>query len=560
MLFNFWYISIMYRSFTKNFLIWIVLGTCMLIWAGIYNYSYASTQPDAFIVEVQPSSFDINQAVDVTVKAVDINWNIIKDYQGDIFIEIDGLNDTADYVVPSDGLYTFIPQDQWVKTFSKWITIKKQWTFGIKVSDIINENIKGEKTAIVGDATHDTAATKSITIITPTDDGTEKNATINIIARAPDLPNSPYTIYINNSIVTQGTTDEIGDINTYASGTSLGTNQLQVKISNANNEIIGQSETTRFTYAPIKDWVFNSIQILPSSKIKQWGKATFNVYTSEAVSSAQITLSNGTSSPLDKKSDGLFAKEIAIDKEWTWSIDIQVINNGQKKTYTGVATILVEKAIEIGKIRLYSDSVDKTKLNVTRETIGTAPKYKIDYGINENQLQQFVVVSTNEIVLENLTLGKKYYLQITPLDEQSQVIGTPSKITEAIIGDDLSCVVKGIVVNDQQIGDKHYLVRSGVQNAENYIIYRAEFETSETDKMQKVGETTGTMFEYPYNKLAKKEEFAYYVVQAACKDGTNIKMDTVKKVKVWPVENVLLFIIVSAFLYCMYRLYIYSKD
>lgn len=134
--------------------------------------------------------------------------------------------------------------------------------------------------------------------------------------------------------------------------------------------------------------------------------------------------------------------------------------------------------------------------------------------------------------MENLTLGKKYYLQITPLDEQSQVIGTPSKITEAIIGDDLSCVVKGIVVNDQQIGDKHYLVRSGVQNAENYIIYRAEFETSETDKMQKVGETTGTMFEYPYNKLAKKEEFAYYVVQAACKDGTNIKMDTVKKVKV----------------------------
>jgi hypothetical protein len=80
--------------------------------AGVYNYSYASTQPDAFIVEVQPSSFDMNQAVDLTVKAVNANGDIIRDYQGDIFIEIDGLNDTADYVVPSDGLYTFIPQDQ----------------------------------------------------------------------------------------------------------------------------------------------------------------------------------------------------------------------------------------------------------------------------------------------------------------------------------------------------------------------------------------------------------------------------------------------------------------
>ncbi|MEI7563146.1 MAG: hypothetical protein WCJ39_05800 [bacterium] len=67
----------------------------------------------------------------------------------------------------------------------------------------------------------------------------------------------------------EGTTDEMGDINQYISGTSIGTNQLQIKISNANNEIIGESETINFTYTPIKDGIFNSIQILPSSKIKQ---------------------------------------------------------------------------------------------------------------------------------------------------------------------------------------------------------------------------------------------------------------------------------------------------
>ena len=220
-------------------------------------------------MEVQPSSFDVNQAVDLTVKAVNVNGDVIKDYQGDIFIEVDGLNDTADYVVPSDGLYTFVPEDQGVKTFSKGITIKKQGTFGIKVSDIINENIKGEKTVIVGDTHNITTDTKNISIVTPIADGTEKNATVNIIARAPDLPNSPYAIYLNDSIVSQGTTDDIGDINVYASGTSLGLNQLQIKISNANNEIIGQSESTKFSYTPIQDGVFNSIQIMPSSKIKQ---------------------------------------------------------------------------------------------------------------------------------------------------------------------------------------------------------------------------------------------------------------------------------------------------
>jgi len=550
----------MHKGFSKKFLIWSIIGIFCILGANIHNKSYAASQPDAFIVEVQPSSFDVNQAVDLTVKAVDINGNIIQNYQGDVFIEIDGLSDTADYVLPSDGLYTFIPQDQWVKTFSKGVTIKKEWTFGIKISDITNENIKWEKTVIVGNASHDTASTKGITIITPVDGGIEKNNTINIIANASDLPNSPYSIYLNNSIVQEGTTDEMGDINQYISGTSIGTNQLQIKISNANNEIIGESETINFTYTPIKDGIFNSIQILPSSKIKQWTKATFNILASDSVTSAQISLSNGTTSPLDKKSDGLFTKDLMIDTEWTQDISIQVIYNGQKKTYTGVASLVVEKNIEIGKIRLYSDSIDKTKLNVTWETIWSAPKYKVAYGTSDTQLQQFVVVTTNEIVLENLQLGQKYYFQITPLDAQEQILGKPSAITEAVVGDAISCVVKGIIVSDQQIGDKHYLVRSGVQNVDTYVIYRSEFETSDTSKMQKVGETTGTMFEYPFNKLAKKDEFAYYIVQANCKDGTNLKLDTVKKVKVWPVENVLLFIVISMFLYCIYKLYGYAKD
>ncbi|MEI6774413.1 MAG: hypothetical protein WCL18_06600 [bacterium] len=42
---------------------------------------------------------------------------------------------------------------------------------------------------------------------------------------------------------------------------------------------------------------------------------------------------------------------------------------GQTKTYTGVATLVVGKGTAIGKIRVYSDSIDKSKLNVTREII-----------------------------------------------------------------------------------------------------------------------------------------------------------------------------------------------
>ena len=48
---------------------------------------------------------------------------------------------------------------------------------------------------------------------------------------------------------------------------------------------------------------------------------------------------------------------------------------------------------------------------------------------------------------------------------------------------------------------------------EKYVVYRSDFETTDIGQMQKVGETTGTMFEYPFNKNAKKEAFAYYMIQ-----------------------------------------------
>ncbi len=125
-------------------------------------------------------------------------------------------------------------------------------------------------------------------------------------------------------------------------------------------------------------------------------------------------------------------------------------------------------------------------MNVTREAIGTTPQYRIDYGTSQNNLDLSVVVQTNEIIIENLDIGDTYYFQITPLDNAGNAAGTSSEITQAKIGEDISCIVVGITIVDQQIGEKHYLVRTAVNNIEKYVIYRSDFETSEISKMQKV--------------------------------------------------------------------------
>lgn len=253
---------------------------------------------------------------------------------------------------------------------------------------------------------------------------------------------------------------------------------------------------------------------------------------------------------------------MAIDTaEGNIRVDVELIVLGQTKSYTGVATLVVIQGTAIGRIRLYSDSIDKTKLNVTRETVGgTAPQYKIDYGTGQDNLDASVIVQTNEIIIENLNLGDIYYFQITPLDSTGNPIGNPSDITQAKIGEAISCVVVGITVTGQQIGDKQYLVRTAVNNIDKYIIYRAEFETSEISQMQKVGETTGTLFEYPFNKNSKTTKYAYYLVEGVCKDGTTLKIDNVKKIVVGPTENIILVILISLFGYTVFKLYEFSKN
>lgn len=111
-------------KFSRKILTASIMAICMIA-AGFGITAVHAADPDAFIVEVSPSSFDVNEAVDITIKAVTANGDIVKTYQGDVFIEIEGIVDTADYTVPSDGLYTFLPEDQGVKLFSKGLIIKK---------------------------------------------------------------------------------------------------------------------------------------------------------------------------------------------------------------------------------------------------------------------------------------------------------------------------------------------------------------------------------------------------------------------------------------------------
>lgn len=88
----------------KLFLLPILALVAALVYP-VYAASVAS-----LVVEV-PTTIGVNQAVDLTVKAVDASGSPVKDYSSIIYMEatVDAYDDV---VFPSDGVYEFTAQDQ----------------------------------------------------------------------------------------------------------------------------------------------------------------------------------------------------------------------------------------------------------------------------------------------------------------------------------------------------------------------------------------------------------------------------------------------------------------
>lgn len=539
---------------TKNIKIWL-----SLIFFLFFYFSISKTfavYPNAFVIEIQPSSFEVNQSVDLVVKAVN-NWEIIKDYIWDVFIEVDWDITSEDYIVPSEWLYSFLPQDQWIKIFSKWLQVKKTWTFKVKIEDIVDAEIRWEATIIVWTINNEDVF--DIQITSPVPWVIEKNDVVNVFWMASQLPNSPIQYYLNSVLVDQWLTDTIWSFSTYLTWVSSWENILKVKIIDWANTVLWESTDLTFNYSPITDGIFKWIEVLPSWEIKQWDQVTFNVRTSDSITSVELKFSDWKSYPMDRLTAWEFTKKVSVDSKWTIVVSLEMMDAWNKKEYSDVHQMLIEEWTNIKNIKFYTDLIDINTLTVKREVVGVLPvKFKVDYGTSKDNLDQSANVDTNEIFVDNIDMDTVYYFKITPLDSSLSAIWSSSDVVSFNPAWP-TCIVKDIQIFTGKIWDKYYLMRSWIENVDKYIIYRSEFETSDISNMQKVLETSDTKFEYPFDKFSKINQYAFYVVEAVCKDWTTLKIDNVKKVQVWPMENILMIILFSIFCYSIYKLYRHAK-
>lgn len=68
--------------------------------------------PDAFSITVSPNPLKVNEAADVTIKAVQADGTVVTDYAGTVIMDLDNFQDANAYDMPSDGVYAFTAEDQ----------------------------------------------------------------------------------------------------------------------------------------------------------------------------------------------------------------------------------------------------------------------------------------------------------------------------------------------------------------------------------------------------------------------------------------------------------------
>lgn len=549
-----------------------------------------AVSPDAFQIEVSPSSFAVNQAVDFTIKAIK-NKQVMKNYTGMVFMSVDGIaKDSAsklkltDATISNGGILEMGLADQWVKKYTKGLLITKPGNFTVSVADFTQDTISWSTTVMV--SSDFKAEVRNIQILSPSAWSEENQSTINVMATADTLPNARVQILLNDALAKETTTDANGLINDTISGLKVGTNVLQIKALSVTNEQVGSSEKLVFTYQGQSGNLLKSFTATPNQNLKVWNKVRFELTTEDNVSSAKLIFPDNKEYPLDKEKDGLFSKELMLTQ--TGSLDIaSELSAGPtlSKKYDKMLTLEVADNTQIWEVKIQALTALAGAIQLDWKVIGwSSPAYAIQYGLTKDDLAGTAITKETTATLSGFTYGKDYFFKIQPLNIQNIADGLPSDVLEftmpiaswtgpnqtALSASGLemtpdhptaalpTCIVKNIKVSTQKIGNKYYLVRNKIENATKYLVYKSDF-ADNSDKSF-LGETELTRFEYPFDKTSKEDVYAYYTVEALCADGNKAVLTEAQKVKVGPVEDMMLILTLTMLGYLIYRLYSYREE
>jgi len=503
----------------------------------LFSSVFAQWNLEAFVVSVDPSTIKNWEPVNLIVKAIDADGNVIEDYEWDVIILVtnnnnSSIDDPNDYVLPNDWVYTFTKQDMWTKIFTKGLIINKEWDFKVRVEEFNNtDNTKvGEVDIKVVSKTW--ISTWKIEIITPQDGETINDSTITIVWNTKNYINSKIQVLVDDQKNAEWIIDSSWNYQVDLINLSNQTHTIKVEVLDLDGKVISTSNAIKLN-VNAQQQLYKWIIISPEWILNKWTQVTITLKVDSSVSSATLHIANYPELPMNRKSVDEFTTELTANIIWTSNISADLTNSSWKKTFNNISKLVVVEQIAIQDVKFTRDN-SKNTIDLNWKFTWQVPSFKVLYWTGSWKYSNENIVSENKYIIQNIDETKTYFVKIIPVDSNGNKIWQESNemAIEANMKKSATCNIDNI--KTKVVIDKwnHYLTWDNAEWALKYVI----FEWKNSQDLSQIAELTWTKYQLPFDVNAKKDEYAYFTVKAVCDDGTMKQIGDVKKVKVWPMD------------------------
>lgn len=288
------------------------------------------------------------EAVDVTIEAIDSNWNTVTDYTWNIigFSETDN-EATIPEELASDEWYTFSLSDEWMVKFENAVKFQAAWMQELTIYDINWEAVWIWKIQVVPKITN--WSNEDIEILSPEDWLTIWKDFVTVSWES--TKNHKILIVLNDKDEFTTITNSQWTFETEVSPLESWENLLQAYILDSDDNKIWESNRVLIR-ADISNPVFRKITLSPLSEdweIEEWKNIIVNVFASKWLSEVSLVV-NDSVVKLEETDDGVYVWNFnAPDfdssmEENKYSLDLMLKDNLWHNTdEKEVATITINK-------------------------------------------------------------------------------------------------------------------------------------------------------------------------------------------------------------------------
>lgn len=314
------------------------------LFLGLWFYGLSFAAIDHFDIQATPTKVKVGESVDITLKAMDKDWNVVKDYVWEVLI-FSQSDPKAEFPwVLTENTYKFKTWDAWVVKFENAVKFTKAWTQDINVYDISNEDIFGYAEVEV---TNDAPATQSWDISIKYPENGITLWTDKVKVSWTTLKNHKLKIVLNNEKETDSISNGEWLFEVELTSIPSWENTLKAKLFDADGKSIWESSEVFFKIEANTP-KFKSIKLAPEA-LEYSPEYVVNV-TVEATSwlTSLDVIINDVVSKLTEGKSGSYTWTITTPKnDWEYKIDVVMKNELGLEAKEMWVTALKVKAPEL---------------------------------------------------------------------------------------------------------------------------------------------------------------------------------------------------------------------